>query len=367
MRNRNWVFGKNAALSFNPNPVASATPPVSTSEGCASISDQSGNLILYSDGITVRDGSGTLRASGLPGHQSSTQAALIVPDPGNKRRYYVFTSDGASGGNNHLGGIRIDTGSWAVVPIASLMTMPPTAGLSPTEKLTAVLHANKQDFWILTVVQDQLQPGYLANGEVGRGFLRVFQVTPSGVSFVGDRPLEQLVGDVGYMKASRNGRHLALANMWLSNVLVIAFSNATAMISLSGIVTIPVKVPPFNTNGFPLGVEFSPSGKLLYYSTLFPLPIAASLGHVFQYALSSGPPVLVGTHPNDKAGDFALGALQLGSDARIYIAQDGEKKLGVIAQPDNAGAACGLSFGALPLAAASTCNSGLPNLIRDLF
>lgn len=233
-----------------------------------------------------------------------------------------------------------------------------------------MLHANKQDFWVLTVVQNQLLTAYMPGGEVGRGFLRVFRVTASGVAHVGDQAIEQLVGDVGYMKASRGGRHLALANMWLRNVLIIPFSNASGMISLPGIVTIPVTVPPFNTAGFALGVEFSPSGKLLYYSTLFPLPIAASPtadGHVFQYAVSSGPSVLVGTHPNDKLGDYALGALQLGSDARIYIAQDGEKTLGVIAQPDNPGAACGLTFGAQPLATGSTCRSGLPNLIRDLF
>lgn len=365
MRNKNWVFGKNGGLTFSPNPVGFSNLPMNTYEGCASISDGNGTLVLYSDGLKVWDGTGTVRATGLQGSQSSTQAALIVPDPGNKKRYYVFTSDGASGGNKHVDGIRIDTGTWASTPLATLMTMPPTAGYSPTEKLVGVLHGNGKDFWVLTVVQ----PKTPTPNDIGPGYLRVFRVTAAGVSFAGDRPMKRDVSDVGYMKASVDGKFLALANMWLSDVLVVPFSSNAGTINAGGIIRLPVTVPPFGTRGFVYGVEFSPSGKMLYYSTLFPLPIAASPtsdSHVFQYKLPSGPLTLVGSHPNDKAGDVSVGALQLGPDGRIYVAQDGETKLGVISQPDLPGTACGLTFGALPLAPGSVCNSGLPNMIRNL-
>lgn len=68
---------------------------------------------------------------------------------------------------------------------------------------------------------------------------------------------------------------------------------------------------------------------------------------------------------------YALGALQLGMDNRIYIAQSGENALGVIANPDTLGVGCNLTFGplspplGLPLAPGSTCRLGLPNLIAD--
>lgn len=366
MRNRNWLFGRNGGLTFTPLPAAFSNRPINTLEGSASISDPAGNLILYSDGTKIWDGTGTLRASGLSGNTSSTQSALIVPDPGSATRYYVFTSDGASGGNNHLNGIRISVTNWASTPLSSLMTMPPVAGFSPTEKLIAVRQANKKGFWVLTLVQKN--SGGAA--DIGPGVLRVLSVTTTGVSWVGDQPLKQNVADVGYMKASLNGTRLAIANLWLRNVLVVPFSNFTGQITPSGLIALPVTVPPFNTGGFVYGVEFSPNGRLLYYSTLFPLPIAASPiadGHVFQYQLPAGPLTLVGSHVNDKAGDVALGALQLGPDRKIYVAQDGEKKLGVIANPDTPGLGCNLTFGALTLDPGSTCQAGLPNLIRDLF
>jgi hypothetical protein len=140
------------------------------------------------------------------------------------------------------------------------------------------------------------------------------------------------------------------------------------LINASGVLNIPVTVPPFNTGGFPYGVEFSPSGQLLYYSTLFPLPISVSPtsdSHIFQVDLATGVQVLVGTHPNDPTG-ISVGALQLGFDDKIYIAQDGEKHLGIIADPNKPGTRCSLTFSAIALAKGSICNAGLPNMIRDL-
>ena len=52
---------------------------------------------------------------------------------------------------------------------------------------------------------------------------------------------------------------------------------------------------------------------------------------------------------------YALGALQLGMDDCIYIAQDGEAALGVIADPDVLGAGCNLAFNSLNLAPGSVC------------
>jgi hypothetical protein len=364
MRNRNWVFGKKSGLTFAPSPSPFVAAPIDTYEGCASISDTNGNLVLYSNGVTVWDGLGTVRITGLQGNPNSTQAAVIVPDPANNRRYYVFTSDGSSGTNHHFNGTLIDTLTWTQQPLSSLMTMPSVTGLSPTEKLVALSPVGSQS-WVMTVVQWQTA---LAEA-LGPGLLRVFRVTPAGISHFGDQPLLHPVSDIGYMKASKGGIHIALANQALANILVVPFNALSGLINPGGIITIPVTVPPFNTNGYVYGLEFSPSGQLLYYSTLFPLPIASSPvsdGHVFQYQLPNGPPILIGTHPNNQAGDFALGALLLADDGRIYIAQDGETKLGVIAHPDLPGTACGLTFSAVQLAPGTLCRAGLPNMIRDL-
>jgi hypothetical protein len=118
----------------------------------------------------------------------------------------------------------------------------------------------------------------------------------------------------------------------------------------------------------PYGVEFSPSGNLLYFSVVDNPPGDPQAdGYVYQYDLLAG--TLFSTpawiHQNADQAEYALGALQRGMDDRIYIAQDGEDRLGVIENPDVPGMGCNLTFGALKLAPGSKCWMGLPNLIPN--
>jgi hypothetical protein len=321
--------------------------------------------------MRVWDGGNTQRATGLSGNSSSTQSAIIVPNPGNATQYYIFTADGASGGNNHVNGILIDTiSTWpAPTQLSALMTMPPTAGFSPTEKITAIQHANCKDFWVVTIIQ----AGPLATG-TGLGTFRVFLVNSTGVQWVGDTPMNVSVHDLGYLKGSEDGKRIAIANWSNSNVLVYPFNNSTGTIDLSNLITIPVPtLVPANLNHVRVtyGVEFSPNSDILYYSVLGASSgsTAAANGYVFQHDLLTNSSFQAGLHPNTGGVGYALGALQLGVDGRIYIAQHGEVFLGVIPNPDVLGAGCGLVFGSLgfglALAAGSICNLGLPNLIQN--
>jgi hypothetical protein len=65
------------------------------SRGCASICDKNGNLALYTNGQSVWNSYHTVltNGTGLFGGFASTQAALIVPHPGNDSIYYIFTRD----------------------------------------------------------------------------------------------------------------------------------------------------------------------------------------------------------------------------------------------------------------------------------
>ena len=50
----NWYFGDNAGIQFtDANTVTSVVGALSTTEGCASISNGDGDLLFYTDGITV--------------------------------------------------------------------------------------------------------------------------------------------------------------------------------------------------------------------------------------------------------------------------------------------------------------------------
>src|SRR4051794_25995354 len=91
-----WYFGFNAGVNFNTNPPSYLLDgALYTNEGCASISDMNGNIILYTDGRTVynRNHQPMPNGTGLHGNESSTQSAVVVPKPGSTHLYYVFTTD----------------------------------------------------------------------------------------------------------------------------------------------------------------------------------------------------------------------------------------------------------------------------------
>ena len=246
--------------------------------------------------------------------------------------------------------------------------MPPTAGYSPTEKLTAIQSEDCDRFWVVTIIQKAP-----IEAKVGPGILRVFCVDSAGVTWVSDTPMGIDVQDLGYLKGSRDGKRIAIANWHNKNVLVYSFDKSTGTIDLSSLINIPVPQNPDQPGDHPrvpYGVEFSPNSNILYYTALGNNSSGPmSTGYVYQHDLFNLSTFQAWNHPNqqgnDEIGRYALGALQLGMDDRIYIAQDGEQALGVIANPDVLGTGCNLTFSSLALASGSMCYMGLPNLIPN--
>ena len=80
-----WYFSEYAGVDFNSGvPVALTDGAMDTREGCATISDASGNLLFYTDGITVWNKIHEVmdNGTGLLGHSSATQSGVIIPKPG---------------------------------------------------------------------------------------------------------------------------------------------------------------------------------------------------------------------------------------------------------------------------------------------
>ena len=100
MEGNNWTFGWAAGIDFNSGAPVASICSLSTVEGCSSISDTSGNLLFYTDGVLVWDQNHTIMPNGygLAGHFSSTQSAVIVKKPGSLTNYYIFTLDGIGSG-----------------------------------------------------------------------------------------------------------------------------------------------------------------------------------------------------------------------------------------------------------------------------
>jgi hypothetical protein len=93
--NDNWYFGYHAGFSFvNSSPTVLYNSEMEAWEGCSSISDSVGNLLFYTDGITVYNDlhNPMPNGYGLYAGPSSSQAALVAKVPGSNDKYYIFTT-----------------------------------------------------------------------------------------------------------------------------------------------------------------------------------------------------------------------------------------------------------------------------------
>jgi len=104
----NWYFGQGAGIKFENNGTVTALTDgkLDTFEGCSTISDSFGNLLFYTDGISVFNKNHDVMVNGnnLYGDPSSTQSAIIIPKPDNKDILFIFTVDtSAFEGDPNLG------------------------------------------------------------------------------------------------------------------------------------------------------------------------------------------------------------------------------------------------------------------------
>lgn len=112
LQNANWVLSSIYGITFNTTPLSQMPSPAGSPgfgvyEGTASISDDAGNLLLFTNGEGVwrrmSDGTIVQIESGLFGDRSSCQNAVIVHRPGYPNNYYIFTNKGWSGDQTNLG------------------------------------------------------------------------------------------------------------------------------------------------------------------------------------------------------------------------------------------------------------------------
>ena len=263
-----WYFGDSAGIHFTPSgPVADANGAISTSEGCASISDNSGNLLFYTDGTSVYNNQHTVmpNGTGLLGNPSSTQSAIIVPRPGVNGQYFIFTVSGANsiGLNYSLVDMSLDGGLGDVVIAEKNIQM----YLGVGENVCAVSHAIGNKFWILFHVQNSAD-------------LVAFEVSPSGVNLspVISNTVETIQALVGSIKGSPDGNYIAFASQFTpqGKIKLMEFDNSTGQITSTLAWSSPLVTGPY-------GAEFSSNSKVLYISDGW-----GALGYsVVQYDISN--------------------------------------------------------------------------------
>lgn len=351
----NWNFGDGGTLEFSPSGNVTSTlssAMTNSPEGCATISDKNGQLLFYSNGEAIWDRTNSIMMNGdnLLGNHLSTQSSLIVPHPGNDSLYYLFTTDAIE--NSLTNGLRynlIDMRlNWPLGAVVAGQKNLPLYGSSTkpvSEKLTAVRHANNQDIWV--IVQSYIS---LTQQEI-----IAFRITATGLTTT---PVISVLPAVnggastkaGYLKASPQGNYLA-GNYGTSGCYLFDFYNNTGLVSNARLLSGPLSTPFY-------GLEFSPDGTKLYTAT-------SQAIEQFNLAAGSQAAVLSSRVILNPYSNY--GALQLGTNGKIYIARPGNTSLAEIRDPNAAGMASDLQLFGIRLAFPTASRHGLPNFMSNYF
>uniref|UniRef100_UPI002638F508 immunoglobulin domain-containing protein n=1 Tax=uncultured Kordia sp. TaxID=507699 RepID=UPI002638F508 len=383
----NWYFGQNAGLQFDPNTgtVSAVTNgSLDTLEGCASISDSDGELLFYTDGITVWNRNHTImtNGTGLNGDSSSTSSAIIVPKPQDANIYYIFTVDephhndgGVNNGLNYsvvdmTDGIGFVDGAQKNVPLITYDTTDAQeTRFKCSEKISAVKSADCDSFWVITHFINNFYSFRV--DAVGVNTTPVVSNTPTTIPISGYRR-----NALGYLKASPLGDKLAAAHLGLTNteggngpgkVMLYDFDNST------GIVSNEIELYDGDS---PYGVEFSPEATKLY-ATVGLGDSGTGNSLLLQYDLLAAD-IPASQFTVDNSSTYSAGAIQVGIDGRIYralldfnnVATSGQF-LGIIENPEAAGPTVIYNENGILVDITNTNTNlsriGLPPFIQSLF
>jgi len=335
----NWIFHYNNGLTFNTSPPSFlpgaqiSNPLPNTYLSAASISDNNGQLLFYSDGVRVWNRNNVFmpNGTGLLGGGGTINTALIVPFINDTAKYYLFTAQGLTSYPQP------DTNKYSY----SVIDMQLNGGLGDvvnkntlikffaTEKMVAAPHANGNDIWW-----------------IGRDWTNNFysyKITCQG--FQNSNPIISTVGtnvnnnantlSSGDMKVSPDGKYIAVA--YGPYFEIYRFNNSTGVLSNA------IKIPTV----FCYGVEFSPNSSFLYISQLFNSPVFTS--DIAQYNLANYDSTQISNSLIRVCNTFIQGGLQLGPDNKIYQCGFNDPNIGVINNPNNIGLASNFQAGAILL------------------
>jgi len=327
----NWYFGQWAGIDFNgTNPVALLDGQMYAEAGCATISDANGQLLFYTDGITVWDRHHNKMANGINLWGSSVigQSTIIIPKPGSINIYYIITSPGLDVLMNSTTrysevDLSLNSGLGDVTSNKNIIIATGTC-----RNIAAIKKPNDLDYW------------FILHNEINDNFY-VYSVTSSGINISPIISSSKSANDgglffSGYVKFSPNGSKIALS-AYGAGVSLFDFDIQNGTISNPQVI---------NNHADCYGVEFSPSGDVLYTTRS-----DQSHNQLIQYDLTASniktTEKIIGIGHNMWYG--SMGALQYAPNGKIYLCFGNSFYLGAINDPDNLGLSCNYDPVALQL------------------
>lgn len=340
----NWLFGTSVWMNFSSGqPV---TLPVNTSNsflfefGSTCVSDRHGKLLFYGDRFLRDRTHQSMPGTGPSGlfacnDIATTQQFLTLPLPGNDSMYYVFyfmrtaTSDVETKFGYAVVNMNKRNGLGDVIQKDVMLLN----GVSICPRITATLHCNKKDIWIIGHLRDSDKYFSLLLSASGISTIPVY----STGAFIpeGNFPIYYR----GYVKVSPKGDKLASGFFeGFDMVELLDFNNQTGM--LTNHMTLTVKpswanpIPSFSGQG-PWGIEFSPSSRYLYVNGQYSTNAFIHVGVLQQFDLSSNnqSTIQASRFQVDSMNGYHHYGMQLAVDGKIYRSRY-ENWLDVIENPD---------------------------------
>lgn len=340
-RATHWYFGNGAGLDFSSgSPVAVTNGQMESGEACASISDTNGNLLFYTDGDTIWDKNHNIlpNGTGIMGCESSSQGALIIPQPNNPNLFYVFTTDCeiffGSGLRYSIIDLNLNGGNGDVLTSQKNIFLTD----SVIECLTAFQQCDT--IWLM------------AHKGNNNDFL-FYKITNLGLITT---PIINSIGSIPYYvssaKFSPSGRKIVL----------VSGSSAIPFIELydfnNGLLSNLISLNPF---GNEYGVEFSPNEDMLF--------VSANGNMIFQFDISSNNQTIINSSKTlifDSFDNSSFFGIQNAINGNIYISSVGIPAISEVNSPNNYGIASSFNFLNIPLSGRFSALS-LPNYCTNYF
>lgn len=302
LENANWYFGIQTALNFNDGtapPTLLTNSAMSTEWSSATVSDDLGNLLFYTNGKSIWNASHQIMANGnnILGNTDISQDVVIVPIPGDPNKYYVFHNAGNEMGFTGVGYSIVDMTLNGGLGDVDVNEKNIVFQSDPCIRMTSVFNPGDGSYWLLLFGA--------SDNPIDSDTLFTYKVDASGVTLTNSSaftlPYAQSNENFiyGQMKVSPDAQNLALVYnrndddgkdiFNAQSLFLFDFDITTGIASnLNSSMTL-------SDNLYSYGLAFSPDSNLLYVSGTHKFSDQSAVGRIYQmdYRGMSGTALLV--------------------------------------------------------------------------